>query len=199
MKRFMMTVAATALIPAVALAESHETGDAMDPAADPMPMPMEQADTADPMAADPDVAKSDDPEVTDKDMAESDDPAAPKADATDTARADTGLTAPVKASVIVGAPIYTLSASESVDWDVNVSYDTVADEWTRIGSIDDFIVDENGEIMGLVAEVGGFLGVGDKFVMLPMDETKMIMVSEADYAVVTPFTSDQLSEMERVE
>jgi hypothetical protein len=80
-----------------------------------------------------------------------------------------------------------------------VSYDTVADEWTRIGSIDDFIVDENGEIMGLVAEVGGFLGVGDKFVMLPMDETKMIMVSEADYAVVTPFTSDQLSEMERVE
>ncbi|KHQ53787.1 PRC-barrel domain-containing protein [Mameliella alba] len=182
MKRFMMTVAATALIPAVALAESHETGDAMDPAADPMPM-----------AADPDVAKSDDPEMTDKDMA------APKADASDTAKADTGLTAPVKASVIVGAPIYTLSASESVDWDVNVSYDTVADEWTRIGSIDDFIVDESGEIMGLVAEVGGFLGVGDKFVMLPMDETKMIMVSEADYAVVTPFTSDQLSEMERVE
>ncbi|WP_421917655.1 PRC-barrel domain-containing protein [Mameliella sp.] len=184
MKRFMTTVAATALIPAVVLAESHETGDAMDPAAE--PAPMEQADTADPM-------------VTDKDMAEGDDPAAPKADVTDMAKSDTGLTAPVKASVIVGAPIYTLSANESVDWDVNVNYDTVADEWTRIGSIDDFIVDENGEVMGLVAEVGGFLGVGDKYVMLPMDETKMIMVSEADYAVVTPFTSDQLSDMERVE
>jgi len=35
MKRFMMTVAATALIPAVALAENHESGDAMDPAAEP--------------------------------------------------------------------------------------------------------------------------------------------------------------------
>ncbi|WP_300434376.1 PRC-barrel domain-containing protein [uncultured Mameliella sp.] len=176
MKRFMMTVAATALIPAVALAENHESGDAMDPAAE--PMPMEQADTADPMATDPD---------------------APKAKPSDTAKADTGLTGPVKASVIVGAPIYTLSATESVDWDVNVNYETVADEWTRIGSIDDFIVDENGEITGLVAEVGGFLGVADKLVMLPMDETKMVMVSEADYAVVTPFTSEDLSDMERVE
>lgn len=176
MKRFMMTVAATALIPAVALAESHKSGDAMDPAAD--PVPMEQADKADPMVSDP---------------------VAPKAKASDMAKADTGLTGPVKASVIIGAPIYTLSATESVDWDVNVNYETVADEWTRIGSIDDFIVDENGEITGLVAEVGGFLGVGDKFVMLPMDEAKMIMVSEADYAVVTPFTSDQLSDMERVE
>ncbi|MBV7392767.1 PRC-barrel domain-containing protein [Mameliella sediminis] len=197
MNRFMMTVAATALIPAAAFAESHATGDTMDPAAD--PVPMEQAD---PMAADP-AAETDAPDMTDKDVAEDADPMTPKPVPSDMAKADgasqSGLMAPVKASVIIGAPIYTLSETGEAEWDASVRYEAVADEWTRIGSIDDFVVDESGKITGLVAEVGGFLGLGDTFVLLPLDEAKMVMVSETSYAVVTPFTGDQLADMERVQ
>ncbi|WP_323769217.1 PRC-barrel domain-containing protein [Antarctobacter sp.] len=183
MTRFMLTVATTALVPALALAESHATGDTMDPATD--PVPMEQADTVDPMATD---------------MAEDADPVAPKmgTDKMDTGPS-IGLMASAKASVIIGSPIYTLSAEEQVDWDPMVNYEDVADEWTRIGSVDDIVLSEDGKITGLVAEVGGFLGMGDTLVLLPLDDTRMVTVDEASYAVVTPYTSEQLTEMEKVE
>ncbi|WP_417208172.1 PRC-barrel domain-containing protein [Antarctobacter sp.] len=190
MTRFLLTVATTALVPALALAESHATGDTMDPAAD--PAPMEQADTADPMATDAD------PKATD--MAEDADPVAPKMDAD---KMDTGhsigLMASAKASVIIGSPIYTLATEVQTDWDPNVDYTTVADEWTRIGSVNDLVLGEDGKITGLVAEVGGFLGMGDTLVLLPLDQTRMVTVDEASYAVVTPYTSEQLTEMEKVE
>lgn len=207
MTRFMLTVATTALVPALALAESHATGDTMDPAKD--PAPMAQADKADPMATDdaPKVTDGVDPAATDPDapkptdMADDTDPVAPKMD-TDK-MADTGhsigLMASTKASVIIGSPIYTISAENEVDWDPTVAYNEVADEWTRIGSVNDFTLGEDGKISGLVAEVGGFLGMGDTLVMLPLDETRMVSVDEASYAVVTPFTSEQLTEMEKVE
>ncbi|SNS00527.1 PRC-barrel domain-containing protein [Antarctobacter heliothermus] len=201
MTRFMLTVATTALVPTLALAESHAAGDTMDPAKDPVPMEQTDApevtDTADPMAPDAD------PMATD--MAEDADPVAPKMDTdkmADTGHAadhSIGLMSSTKASVIIGAPIYTLAAEEQVDWDPTVDYNTVADEWTRIGSIDDFVLGEDGKISGLVAEVGGFLGMGDTLVLLPLDQTRMVSVDEVSYAVVTPYTSEQLTEMEKVE
>ncbi|CAN0119156.1 unnamed protein product, partial [Chrysoparadoxa australica] len=77
--------------------------------------------------------------------------------------------------------------------------DTVAHEWTRIGSVNDFVLGEDGKITGLVAEVGGFLGMGDTLVLLPLDQTRMVSVDENSYSVVTPYTSEQLTEMEKVE
>ncbi|ASP21405.1 PRC-barrel domain protein [Antarctobacter heliothermus] len=205
MKRFMLTVATTALVPALALAESHAASDTMDPAADPVPMEQTDApevtETVDP-AADP-MATDVDPEPTD--MAEDADPVAPTMDTDKMADTDhavghsIGLMAATKASVIIGAPIYTLAAEDQIDWDPTVDYDTVADEWTRIGSVNDFVLGEDGKITGLVAEVGGFLGMGDTLVLLPLDQTRMVSVDENSYSVVTPYTSEQLTEMEKVE
>lgn len=173
MTRLMLTVATTALVPALALAESHATGGTMDPATDPAPMMSDMTKDADALAP------------TGPNMAHT--------------GHSIGLMASAKASVIIGSPIYTLSAGTEVDWDPAVDYDDVADEWARIGSVDDIVLSEDGKISGLVAEVGGFLGLGDTLVLLPLDDTRMVAVDGSSYAVVTPFTSEQLTEMEKVE
>ncbi len=209
MNRLMMTVAVAALIPAFALAESHSSGDMDEDAM--KPKTEQQAETADPMAEDADateMAEDDDPmnpEGGETDMAEGDDAMTPAADETDMAADDAatggklGLTGMIALSEVEGGAVYTLSSNEASDWDVNMTFDAVGDNWERIGSIEDVVLDETGKIHGIVTEVGGFLGIGDKLVMLPLNEMKLVKVDDDDYAVVTPFTSDQLTDMQGYE
>ncbi|SMX48463.1 PRC-barrel domain-containing protein [Maliponia aquimaris] len=179
MKRLTMTVAAAALVPAVAFAESH----AADPAMEPKPMEQAQpADTVVPMDANPvgsEMAKTD---------VEGADPTA-----------DVLFHGPVKLSAIAGSPIYTISAETGADWDLTVDYTKVADNWERIGSVEDVVLSADGRIEGVLAEVGGFLGIGDKLVLLPVEDMKTVLVDEASYSVVTRYTSEQLTGMDAYE
>lgn len=206
MNRLMLTVATAALIPAFALAESHTGGEMADDQA--VTEPMDQADAADPMAEDAestDVAEegadpmAEDAETTD--MAEdSADPMEGDAAATDMASmdkaADLGLNGSVAVSDITGGVVYTLSSTEASDWDLDMTYDAVGEGWERIGSIDDIVLDNSGKIQGIVTEVGGFLGIGDKEVMLPLSDLKLIAMDGNEYAIVTPYTSEQLTDMQ---
>ncbi len=45
---------------------------------------------------------------------------------------------------------------------------------TKIGEIDDVLLDKSGKISGLVLGVGGFLGVGEKDVIVPFEAVKMM-------------------------
>ncbi len=184
MKRLTMTVAAIALVPAVAFAQS----DSADPVVEPEPMEQAQpADSVTPTETDP--AKADMPKT---DMAKTD---MEKADPT----AGNLFKGSVKLSAISGSPIYTISAGEDAEWDMSVEYNEVADNWERIGSVEDVVLSADGKIEGVLAEVGGFLGIGDKLVMLPLEEAKMVLVDEDTYAVVTPFTSERLTDMDAYE
>jgi sporulation protein YlmC with PRC-barrel domain len=44
---------------------------------------------------------------------------------------------------------------------------------SKIGDIDDVLVDKSGKITGLIVGVGGFLGVGEKDVIVPFTAVKM--------------------------
>ncbi|MGP6088824.1 PRC-barrel domain-containing protein [Antarctobacter jejuensis] len=181
MKRLTMTVAAAALVPAVAFAESHSA----EPVVEPEPMEQAQpADTVTPTIGDP--VASDMPKT---DMAKTD------MEETEPTAGDLFHGA-VKLSAISGSPIYTLSSEEEADWDISVDYTEVSDNWERIGSVDDVVLSADGKIEGVLAEVGGFLGIGDKLVMLPVSDMKMVLVDEDTYAVVTPFTSERLTGMD---
>lgn len=163
----------------------------------------DMAEEADPAAEGEgtDMAEEADPaaEGEDTDMAEEADPMTEGGDAA-MAGADTdrlGIEGMVAVSNITGGLVYTNSAGDAENgWDTDMRYDAVSDEWERIGSIQDVILSGDGTLEGVVAEVGGFLGIGDKFVLLPMDEMKLVPLDESSYAVVTPFTADQLTEME---
>lgn len=175
MKRHVMTVAAAALIPALALAESPSAETAVEP------MPMEQAQPADPAHDNlpSDLARTESDAVAPQD--------------------EMIFDGQVRLSSISGAAIYTLSAEVEADWTGSVQYVEIAEDWERIGSVEDVVLSADGRIMGVVAEVGGFLGIGDKMVMLPVDEMRLVRVDETAFAVVTPFTSDDLAEMAEFE
>lgn len=108
-----------------------------------------------------------------------------------------GIQGMVPVSAITGGVVYTTTV-DSVDenWEGTASYEAVGDGWERIGSIQDIVLSSEGKIEGIVAEVGGFLGIGDKFVMLPTSDFKLVPIDEDSYAVVTPYTTDQLTDME---
>jgi sporulation protein YlmC with PRC-barrel domain len=68
----------------------------------------------------------------------------------------------------------TMSAAPSESWTVTNYYkQSVYDpKESKIGDIDDVLVDKSGKVTGLVLGVGGFLGAGEKDVIIPFTAVK---------------------------
>jgi sporulation protein YlmC with PRC-barrel domain len=67
-----------------------------------------------------------------------------------------------------------MTAPPSESWTVTNYYkQAVYDpKESKIGDVDDVLVDKSGKITGLVIGVGGFLGVGEKDVIVPFGSVK---------------------------
>jgi sporulation protein YlmC with PRC-barrel domain len=65
----------------------------------------------------------------------------------------------------------TMSAAPTDSWTVTDYYkqDVYDPNQSKIGSIDDVLVDKSGKVTGLVLGVGGFLGAGEKDVIVPFN------------------------------
>ena len=61
------------------------------------------------------------------------------------------------------------------------------------------MIGADGQIAGFVAEVGGFLGIGDKLVMLEVSEVRLIPQDGGGFDVVTPYSDDELTDMDAYE
>lgn len=107
----------------------------------------------------------------------------------------------IRGSEIVGAEIYTIRADMSDDvWMTGDRYDSVSAEWVEIGSVSEMVVDARGELRGLVAEVGGFLGIGDTHVLIDMQNVRWTQPDDdGDFAFVTRMTKDELASKRPVE
>ena len=98
---------------------------------------------------------------------------------------------------ITGGDIYTLAEEDmGMNWEDGLTYNAVEDGWTDIGEIEDVVLDQNGKIAGVVAEVGGIWDLGDKHVMLPIDGLKLVPVDDTEYSVVTRASLDDLQALE---
>ncbi|MFQ6552053.1 PRC-barrel domain-containing protein [Aestuariibius insulae] len=101
---------------------------------------------------------------------------------------------------ITGGEIYVMSSEmDDATWGQNETYDEVNTEWNDIGEIEDIILSKDGQMIGIVAEIGGFLDIADKHVMIPVEDVKLIAVDDQSYAYVTRMTEEQLEEMEGVD
>ncbi|WP_298431046.1 PRC-barrel domain-containing protein [uncultured Jannaschia sp.] len=105
---------------------------------------------------------------------------------------------------ITGGPIYSIAAqydeatwgdtAGSMDaWDVN------SDGVNQIGEIEDIVLDRSGQMIGLIAEIGGFLDIGDKHVVLPVDDLRLQAIDDRSYAYVTRFSEEQLEQLPGVD
>jgi sporulation protein YlmC with PRC-barrel domain len=61
----------------------------------------------------------------------------------------------------------------------------------QVGKIEDVVLDQTGKYFAVVS-VGGFLGLGDKDVAVPLDE---LQLGEDETYVMTAATEDQLKQM----
>ena len=109
---------------------------------------------------------------------------------------------------ITGGPVYSIGDNyDETTWmDVddresygyqNYAYGT--DEYRQIGEIEDIVLNENGQMVGIVAEIGGFLDIGDKHVMVPVADLRLEAVDDQTYSYITRLTEEQLEELPSVD
>lgn len=64
-----------------------------------------------------------------------------------------------------------------------------------IGSISDLVIDEDGQILAVIVEVGGFLGMGQKNVAIPWDSVERTMNEKGDgYELYVSATKEALTD-----
>jgi hypothetical protein len=135
----------------------------------------------------------------------SDDAAATTAPAETTMSADastgdmSGDAKYIRSRDITGGTIYTMNEAndEGSMWDME--YSEVGADWNAIGEIEDIVLSADGQMVGVVAEVGGFLDIGDKHVMLELENVKLVPVDDVSYAIVTRYNEEQLEEMQDID
>lgn len=94
------------------------------------------------------------------------------------ANADAGMMTKVEfkqgdfyASDLIGMRIYNSEAE--VENEAEVA-DGAEKEWDDIGEVNDVILSADGEVKGVILGVGGFLGVGERDVVISMDDIKIL-------------------------
>ena len=82
-------------------------------------------------------------------------------------------------------------------WTSSDTFVADRDAWENVGAISDIVMTQDGEVRGILIDVGGFLGFGAQTVMIDIDELYFVAETEApegmgDYAVVAAMSRDQL-------
>jgi len=72
-------------------------------------------------------------------------------------------------------------------------YSTAGDDAEEIGSINDLVFSENGQIEAVVIGVGGFLGIGEKNVAVDFDSLEFTLAADNTERWVLPTTADALT------
>ena len=88
----------------------------------------------------------------------------------------------------VMVPPFNLSSTELEDMNL------LSDTGEEIGEIEKVLVDENGQPAAVTAEIGGYLGVGQKIVVIGLDRLQLRGDDEPDLA--TTYTKEELQGMQ---
>jgi hypothetical protein len=112
----------------------------------------------------------------------------------------------IRADDLDDAPIYTLSRDYDMNlWDTTPYYDAVDPNWENIGEVDDLVLSRNGQLIGIVAEVGGWLDIGDSHVILNFDDVRVIGgpaglgTGYGEIAFVTRLSEEQIEAMDEID
>lgn len=100
---------------------------------------------------------------------------------------------------ITGGDIYTTNEAEDEGWDTEGVQTGIGSDWNEIGEIEDVVLTRNGDFAGIVAEVGGFLDIVDKHVMVHVDDVNLVAVDNAEYAFVTRLNEEDLEDLPDVD
>ena len=122
--------------------------------------------------------------------------AMPAADAAASTPAEAAKTGLLRASSFKGVDVYTIDVTGKTKWDDGVAYTVINTDWDKIGEVEDLVLNENGDVVGAIAEVGGFLGLGEKEVVLLPEEIAFVVTPDR-IAVVSGLSKETLETREK--
>lgn len=98
------------------------------------------------------------------------------------------------ASQLIKADIYHVRTANGVDAapaDPNAAVPAEApgvvstdDGWDKVANVSDLLISPEGQVIGYVTDVGGFLGIGSKRVVLTMETVKPARYNDADVLTI---------------
>lgn len=103
----------------------------------------------------------------------------------------------IRASALEGVDLYTIDASGETVWVDGETFTQISADWEKIGEVEDLILDEQANVIGAIAEVGGFLGLGETEVVLLPEETSLV-VADGRMAFVSALSKEALEQREKV-
>lgn len=109
----------------------------------------------------------------------------------------------IRANDIIDADIYTLAEDydEGV-WNDSDYFDRVGTDWEDIGEVEDIVISRDGELVGVVASVGGWLDIGDADVVIEFSDLRVAGGTAdagwGDLDLVTRLSEEQLESRQEV-
>ncbi len=97
----------------------------------------------------------------------------------------------IRASDLVGNPLYTVGNGGDIDWGGGDTLPRVTPNMTQVGAIEDLVLARDGRFVGIVAEVGGTLDYGDRHVMIDLADLR-IAADEDTTVAITRLGLDEL-------
>jgi len=97
----------------------------------------------------------------------------------------------VLGSWVTSRRIWTTNEPSSTEWSQPESLEARPAEWQDIAKVNDIVLDDSGQVVGYIADIGGFLGIGAKKVLLGVDAIHMISVGN-DTFFATNYTKEEL-------
>ncbi|WFE74321.1 PRC-barrel domain-containing protein [Roseinatronobacter sp. S2] len=85
----------------------------------------------------------------------------------------------------------------SMRWESSDAFASERDAWENVGDIQDIVMTKDGEVRGVLIDVGGFLGLGARTVMVDISDLYFVADDTApeelsDFFVVAAMSQDQL-------
>lgn len=89
---------------------------------------------------------------------------------------------------------------ERVRWENSATFNENRDSWENVGNVSDIVVTQDGEVRGVLIDVGGFLGLGARTVMVDMDELNFVTADPAAaagdrYSLVVAMSQEELESL----
>lgn len=101
----------------------------------------------------------------------------------------------ITASMLEDARIVSLEGNyDEKVWDDEAPLAAMVAGLTEIGEVDEVVLTPKGVVQGLTTDVGGFIGIGQKAVMIPLEDIRLARPSEGsdEVTVVTRLDRDRL-------
>lgn len=96
----------------------------------------------------------------------------------------------LRASELMAATVYVTEADVST-----TTVEDVPEDWESVASVDDFLLSQDGTLRGILVDVGGFLGIGARQVMVSSDALTFVRQEASDgLHVVFTSTREELEE-----